>query len=531
MSEAPWWKEAVIYQVYPRSFFDTNGDGEGDLRGISSHLDYVRYLGVDAIWLSPFYSSPNKDGGYDVSNPREVDPRYGNLKDAQDLFNHAHELGLKVLVDIIPNHFSSEHEWFKLALKSPKGSPERSRFHFYEGKDRENPPNNWISLFGGRAWTQVADGQWYLHLFDSSQPDLNWENEDVKKDFEKTLRFWLDLGVDGFRIDVAHGLVKESLLQDHYDPQGLSNALRLDVEMDHEARSALLSTVPYFDRDGVHEIYREWRKLFDSYNREVMAVAEAWVHPPERATRYVRGDELQQVFNFDLLVTPFSDKEIFERIDGTLILMRGVGASPTWALSNHDTPRLVSRIGKEQASALALFIFGLPGSCYVFQGQELGLPDADLDDRDRQDPAFIRTKGAQKGRDGARVPLPWSGSKTPFGFSTGKPWLPIPQEWTELTVEKQTGDERSSLEMYRNAMDSRKHLLNGKEDFTWTITPDGSGVISYRRGMVEIALNTSDLPVRLKTSGRILIASDGQNSLTDGEVVLAPRACVWLDLS
>jgi len=530
MNEVDWWKEAVFYQIYPRSFFDSDGDGEGDLRGITSHLDYVHDLGVDAIWMSPFYRSPNKDGGYDVSDPRDVDPRHGNLSDAKALFVRAHELGLKIIVDIIPNHFSSEHEWFKATLRAAKGSSERSRFHFHDGKDSKTPPNNWISLFGGSAWTQIEDGQWYLHLFDSSQPDLNWENTDVQKDFEKTLRFWLDLGVDGFRIDVAHGLAKENLLQDHYDPQGLSDALRLDVEMDAQERSALLSSVPFFDRDGVHDVYRSWRKVFDSYDREIMAVAEAWVHPPERAVRYIRGDELDQVFNFDLLVTQFDDEELFSCIERTLKLMGDAGASPTWALSNHDAPRLVSRVGAEAARALALFTFGLPGACYVFQGQELGLPDADLDDRDRQDPAFIRTKGVQKGRDGARVPLPWEGHGTPFGFTSGEPWLPIPQAWEELTVEREAGDRTSSLEMYRDVLALRRRLIKDAKGWAWITVPDGSGVISYRRGSVEITLNTSNSPVRLKTSRRVLIASNGQVDVKSGEVEIGARACIWLGI-
>lgn len=530
MNQTPWWKEAVFYQIYPRSFFDTNGDGEGDLRGITNHLGYIRGLGVDAIWMSPFYPSPNKDGGYDVSNPRDVDPRHGNLEDAKTLFIRAHELGLKVIVDIIPNHFSSDHEWFKAALKSSKGSAERSRFHFHEGKDSKNPPNNWISLFGGPAWTQVEDGQWYLHLFDSSQPDLNWENKDVREDFEATLHFWLNLGVDGFRIDVAHGLAKEDLLQDHHDPQGLSDALRLDVEMDSQVRGTLLSTVPFFDRDGVHEIYRSWRKIFDSYGRDIMAVAEAWVHPPERATRYVRPDELQQVFNFDLLVAPFDDKQLFDCIERTLKLIGGVGASPTWALSNHDTPRLVSRVGREAARALALFTFGLPGSSYVYQGQELGLPDAELADSDRQDPAFVRSKGAQKGRDGARVPLPWSGRETLFGFTTGKPWLPIPQEWASFTVEKQTGDPQSSLEMYRTVMALRRQFINDSNDFQWKRRPDGSGVISYRRGSVEVILNTSDLPITLDTLGRLLISSDDIEQSSNAMIQIGAKACIWIGI-
>ena len=256
MKSTPWWKEAVIYQIYPRSFLDSNGDGVGDLPGITSALEYVQKLGVDAIWLSPFYTTPNKDGGYDVADPRGVDPRFGDLEDAKELIERAHELALRVIADIVPNHFSDQHEWFKAALKSERGSPERNRFHFYDAKPDGSPPNNWISLFGGPSWTQVDDGQFYLHLFDSSQPDLNWENPEVNSDFETTLRFWLDLGIDGFRIDVAHGLVKESIHEDHPDPEGLSLALRLDIAMETDVRNALLESVPYFDRQGAHEIYR-----------------------------------------------------------------------------------------------------------------------------------------------------------------------------------------------------------------------------------------------------------------------------------
>lgn len=531
--QRPWWKESVFYQIYPRSFFDSNGDGEGDLRGIASRLDHVSDLGADAIWLSPFYTSPNKDGGYDIANPRDVDPRHGNLDDAKALFARAKELNLKILVDIVPNHFSDAHPWFAEALLSPKGSAARSRFHFYDGKTSSNPPNNWISLFGGSAWTQVADGQWYLHLFDSSQPDLNWENDDVKTDFEKTLHFWLDLGVDGFRIDAAHGMVKENILVDHSDPEGLSSALRLDSEMNAETRGTLLASAPFFDRDGVHIIYREWRKLFDSYSRNVMAVAEAWVHPPERATLYVRPDELQQVFNFDLLVAPFDDADLFACVDRTVKLIGGVGASPTWALSNHDAPRVVSRVGAEQARALALFTFGLPGSCYVFQGQELGLPDAQLADADRQDPAFFRTKGVQKGRDGARVPLPWGGATSPFGFTTGKPWLPIPQEWESLSIAAESGIAESSLELYRRALKIRKKLAPGLASFSWTHTPNGSGLIAFARGNTQVILNTSGVAVdfELLSDGDIILASDYQlqeKPLSVGTVSVQPNSCIWV---
>ena len=285
-----WWRDAVIYQVYPRSFRDSNGDGEGDLQGVIAGLPYLADLGIDAIWLSPFYKSPNKDGGYDVSDPRDVDPRFGTLADAKALIETAHSHGIKFIADIVPNHFSSEHKWFKAALAAPKGSPERARFHFHDGRgpNGDLPPNNWISLFRGPSWTRVADGQWYLHLFDSSQPDLNWDNPDVAADFEKTLRFWLDLGADGFRIDVAHGCVKEEVLVDHRNPDRLIDALRLDfLDITTEERAGLLSDVPFFDREGIHEVYRKWRKIFDSYAGERMSVAEAFVYPSSRAARHL----------------------------------------------------------------------------------------------------------------------------------------------------------------------------------------------------------------------------------------------------
>lgn len=532
MKSEPWWKEAVVYQIYPRSFFDSNGDGEGDLNGITAKLDYIKNLGVDAIWLSPFYTSPNKDGGYDVANPRDVDPRFGNLADAKTLIARAHELKLRVIADIVPNHFSDQHEWFQAALKSGPGSAERNRFHFYEGNPDGTPPNNWISLFGGPAWTQVEDGQFYLHLFDSTQPDLNWENPEVHADFEKTLRFWLDLGIDGFRIDVAHGLVKEDIHKNHPNPQGLSEALRLDFEMDVQERNALLLSVPFFDRQGVHEIYRQWRKLFDSYkDREVMAVAEAWVHPPENATRYVRPDELHQVFNFDLLTAPFDAQSLFGVINRSIQLNSSVGALPTWALSNHDSPRVASRIGDSESRALALFVFALPGSAYVFAGQELGLPDGELQDSDRQDPMFIRTQGETKGRDGARVPLPWSGDTTPFGFTTGKPWLPINQTWQKLTVESEQADPQSSLNFYRETLALRaEHLINAGE-VHWIESPlhgkRSSDLLVFKRGDVTVAMNLSEKPQEVRIEGRVIMLSSGSLDSTNGRILIPAHSSIW----
>ena len=532
MKSAPWWKEATIYQIYPRSFVDSNGDGEGDLVGITANLEYVQQLGVDAIWLSPFYTSPNKDGGYDVADPRDVDPRFGNLADAKKLIDRAHELGLRVIADIVPNHFSDQHHWFQAALKAGRGSAERARFHFYDANPDGTPPNNWISLFGGPSWSQVEDGQYYLHLFDSSQPDLNWENPEVNADFEKTLHFWINLGVDGFRIDVAHGLVKEDVLKNHPDPQGLSNALRLDVAMDAQARNALLLTVPYFDRQGVHEIYRKWRKIFDSYtDRQIMAVAEAWVHPPVNATRYVRADELHQVFNFDLLTAEFDALVLYDVIDRSIKLNATVNALPTWALSNHDSPRVASRIGTEQARALALFVFGLPGSTYIFAGQELGLPDGELEDSDRQDPSFFRTKGKVKGRDGARVPLPWSGESTPFGFTTGKPWLPISQSWQEFTVENENQDPKSSLHLYKNALSLRQMHLTGQGGIEWIESPQhgsqSNALLIYKRGNITVLMNVSDIAQEYDVDGKLLVVSSGVVDPHNGKKVIPARSCAW----
>ena len=533
MRSEPWWKEAVIYQIYPRSFVDSNGDGDGDLPGITSRLEYVQKLGVDAIWLSPFYTSPNKDGGYDVADPRDVDPRFGTLDDSKKLIERAHQLGLRVLADIVPNHFSDQHEWFKAALIAGRGSPERNRFHFYDASPDGTPPNNWVSLFGGPSWTQIEDGQFYLHLFDSSQPDLNWENHEVHADFEKTLRFWIDLGVDGFRIDVAHGLVKEDLHKNHPDPQGLSNALRLDVEMDNDKRNALLVTVPYFDRQGVHEIYRKWRELFDSYGeREIMAVAEAWVHPPVNATRYVRHDELHQVFNFDLLTAPFNAPFLFDVINRSIQLYATVNALPTWALSNHDSPRVASRIGNEESRALALFVFALPGSCYVFAGQELGLPDGELLDSDRQDPSFLRSGGAIKGRDGARVPLPWGGDSTPFGFTSALPWLPMAQSWQEFTIESENLDPQSVLNLYRNAIALRALHLTGSGDIVWLESPfhgmRRDNLLVFKRGAITVAMNLSEKAQEIERSGHVIMLSSGVLEGREYKKLIPPRSSIWI---
>ena len=526
--EDPWWKSAVIYQVYPRSFFDSNGDGEGDLAGITAQIDYLESLGVDALWLSPFYESPNRDGGYDVSNPRKVDPRFGTLDDFKNLVTKCHERNIRVITDLVPNHFSSQHQWFREALASQPGSAARRRFHFYDSGD--NPPNNWISLFGGSVWSKTDDGEHYLHLFDESQPDLNWENPEVTADFEKTLRFWLDLGVDGFRIDVAHGLVKDHLDVDHPNPQELSDALRLDISMDPEHRSKVLSTVPFFNRPQVHDIYRSWRKLFDSYERDIVSVAEVWVHPPAEAAKYVRPDELNQVFNFDLLTTGFDVDALFSSISEAFEILDPVGALPTWALSNHDSPRVSSRLGVAQSQALFIALLALPGSLYIYNGQELSLPDVMIDDAYRQDPVYFRTGGVQKGRDGARVPLPWSSADAHCGFTSGEPWLPIPPEWKNLSIETQNSDITSSLNLYRRAIKARREFFGRESRITWC-NDLAIGLLAYKRGEYLVLLNTSNEVISHSCEGMIVMTSKSEITSNKSVITLPPASACWVKIS
>lgn len=539
-----WWRNAIIYQVYPRSFQDTDGDGEGDLRGVIKRLPYLRWLGVDAIWLSPFYRSPNRDGGYDVSDPRDVDPRFGDLATAKELIEKTHDAGLKIIIDIVPNHFSTDHNWFKEAINSPKNSEARNRFHFYDGRGEfgEIPPNNWNSIFGGSAWTRITnenEGQWYLHLFDSTQADLNWQNHDVRRDFEFTLKFWLDLGVDGFRIDVAHGLAKEEILKDHPDPSGLTRALRLDVtDMPEEERSALLSDVPFFDREGVHEIYRSWRKIFDSYPGERISVAEAWVHPSSRAARYVRSDELHQIFNFDFLIAPWNGEYLKEAIDRTLQEVGAVGAPATWVLSNHDSPRLVTRlgggaIGQRRARAFALLTHALPGGCYIYQGEELGLPDGLIPDAARQDPVYFRTGGKDKGRDGARVPMPWSNNLN-FGFTKGKPWLPMLFHLSE-SVETQMQVKESSLNLYRSSLEIRSvhPALKKSSDQKIVWLETARGVIGFNRtpGLAVYANTTNqEALIKLSQPAKLLLASAADVKIVGSELYLAADSTCWLEM-
>ncbi|MFL6136783.1 MAG: glycoside hydrolase family 13 protein [Frankiaceae bacterium] len=477
----PWWRDAVFYQVYVRSFGDASGDGLGDLAGIRARLPYLRDLGVDAVWLTPFYPSPMADGGYDVADPRGVDPVFGDLAGLDRLVEDAHALGLRLTVDIVPNHSSDRHPWFRAALAAAPGSPERARYIFRDGRGPggQQPPNNWLSVFGGPAWERVPDGQWYLHMFAKEQPDLDWRCPDVVADYDETLRFWLDRGVDGFRIDVAHGLIKDVQLRDNPG----SYRAELFGHGPEEVHS--------WNQPEVHEIYRRWRKLLDSYPGDRMAIGEVWVRHYEDLARYVRPDELHQAFNFRLVRTEWGADAFRSEIAETIDVMGGVGAAPTWVLSNHDIVRHVTRfgggeLGASRARAAILLLLALPGSVYLYQGEELGLPEVtDLPDEVLQDPVWERSGHAQRGRDGCRVPLPWSGDEPPFGFSPPgtRTWLPQPPSWRALTAERQRQGPGSMLSLYREAIGLRRRLPGLREPLRWDEgDPAAPDVVSFVRG-------------------------------------------------
>ena len=508
----------MIYQVYVRSFADSDGDGVGDLPGVRSKLAYLHELGVDALWLNPFYPSPQADAGYDVSDYRDVDPRFGTLADVDALLHEAHGLGLRVIVDLVPNHTSSEHPWFREALRSAPGSVERARYLFRDGRGPagDEPPNDWTSNFGGPAWTRVDEadgtpGQWYLHLFAPEQPDLDWTNDEVRAEFESILRFWFDRGVDGLRIDVAHGLAK--------DPE------MPDIVGRYEVSSPAIEGHPHWDQDEVHGVYRAWRRVADEYPGERAFVGEVWVQSPARLARYVRPGELHTAFTFGFLLASWDADEMRSAVEENITAMAGVGAPPTWVLSNHDVTRHVTRYGggacgTRRARAAALLMLALPGGAYVYQGEELGLPEvADLPDALRQDPTFARTEGAELGRDGCRVPIPWAGSAPPFGFGpSGAAWLPQPADWAAMTVERQQVDPSSVLALYRAALRIRRRLRPASDErLIWVEA--APAVIAFRRPGMDLAcvVNFGDAPV------------DRPTALPDGAAVLLASAPLQAD--
>ena len=503
MSE--WWRSAVLYQIYVRSFADSDGDGVGDLQGIRSRLPYVRELGVDGIWLTPFYPSPGADHGYDVSDYLDVDPRLGTLAVFDSLIADAHELGLRVVVDIVPNHTSSEHPWFRNAIADPT-HPDRARYFFRPGRDG-GPPNGWRSAFGGSAWTlDEHTGEYYLHFFAPEQPDLDWHQESVREDFENVLRFWLDRGVDGFRVDVAHALFKAQDLREMEEPV---------------PRTWHGDWLTALDQPELHDLYRRWREIADAYSGNRMYVGEITLGNPENVARYVRPDELQLAFNFAFLNTAWDADAIRATVDATQSALDAVGAPSTWVFENHDVTRLPTRYGggahgRRRARAATLLLLALPGTAFVYQGQELGLEEVDLDDDLRQDPVFFRTQGGRMGRDGCRVPIPWQTGSPGLGFTTGRPWLPIPEEWEAVSVSAQSGDAGSMLELHRSAIALRPR----EAPFVWLESPPGS--LAFARGELTCVVNLAAAPMSLP-AGELLLASDA--ALHD----LLPRdTAVWV---
>jgi len=516
--ERPWWREAVVYQVYVRSFADANGDGIGDLAGVRARLPYLHELGVDALWFNPWYPSPLADTGYDISDYRSIDPAFGTLAEAEELIAEARALGIRTIVDIVPNHVSNEHPWFREALAAPTGSPERERFWFRPGtgENGEQPPNGWQSIFGGSAWTRTADdGEWYLHLFAPEQPDLNWEHPEVWAEHEDVLRFWFERGVAGVRIDSAALLVK-------------------DRDLSEERPDAGPGEHPFTDRDELHEIYRRWRAIADAYDEPRLLVGEVWLPDADRFARYLRPDELHTAFNFDFLACPWEPAPIRASIQSALAAHAPVDAPATWVLSNHDVTRPVTRYGRadtrfafeskregtptdlvrgtRRARAAALLAMALPGSMYVYQGEELGLPEVENIPSDRrQDPMWRRSGGVDPGRDGCRVPIPWSGSARPYGFSSNEVsrlWLDQPDDWAPLSVEAQTGDPTSMLALYRAGLRVRRDAPWGAgSDLRWL--EFGDEVIAFARGdRFSCIVNFGPQPVELPAGADVLVGSD-----------------------
>lgn len=543
MGENPtWWRDAVVYEIYPRAFADHDGDGIGDLLGVADRAHYLAELGIDAVWLTPFYPSALADGGYDVDDYRDVDPRLGTLEDFDQMVTTLGDHGIRVLVDIVPNHTSNRHPWFVEALAARPRSPARNRYLFRDGTGAEGefPPNDWQSLFGGSAWEPVGDGQWYFHHFAMEQPDLNWHNDEVRADFAATLRFWADRGVSGFRVDAAHGLIKD--LTEPYVPWS-----------DIADWFAVGGEHPLWDRDEVHEVYASWRKVFDDYEPPLFGVAEANVPDPVRRARYASPTGLGQTFNFDMMDADWSAGDFKRAVDSVLDETQQSRSSPTWLLGCHDTPRAASRfglptvpgsqsyevartwlltdgtsppmdrdLGERRARAALMFLLALPGSSYIYQGDELGLHEvADLPREALADPIAYRSGGREKGRDGCRVPIPWTPTGPSYGFGPSSPRVPQPRWFSDYAVARQETDPASTLALFRRAVTLRNSIPR-TDDFIWVETNEPH-VVHFRRAQGwQCLTNFGPGPARIP-EGTLMLSSA---PITDRE--LAGNTTVWL---
>jgi alpha-glucosidase len=522
---ADWWHHAVVYEIYPRAFADADGDGIGDLKGVTSRVPYLAALGVDAVWLTPFYPSALADGGYDVDDYRDVDPRLGTLADFDELVAALHAAGIRVVVDVVPNHSSDRHAWFREALAAPPGSRARQRYVFRDGTGPGGaaPPNDWQSLFGGPAWEPVGDGQWYFHHFAKEQPDLNWHDEEVRADFRMTLRFWADRGVDGFRVDAAHGLVKD--MSEPYVPWA-DIADWYDVGGHH----------PLWDQDEVHEVYASWRKVFDEYDPPLFGVAEAGVPDRSRRARYAAPDGLGQTFNFDTMDADWRADAFRKAVDTGLEHMRLTGSTTTWLLGCHDSVRVATRyglpaepgrrahevaqewlrtdgaappldraLGERRARAAILLLLALPGSTYLYQGDELGLHEVgDLPAGVLEDPIAERSGGRWKGRDGCRVPLPWTPDGPSLGFGPSGSRLPQPDWFADVAASLQDVDPGSTLSLHRAALAFRARQ---EPSMAMSWVPSAPDVLSFGRpGRWRAVTNFGADPVELPP-GTVVLTS------------------------
>jgi alpha-glucosidase len=536
-----WWRQAAIYQIYPRSFADNDGNGIGDLKGVTAKVDYLASLSLDAVWLSPFYPSALADGGYDVDDYRNVDPKLGTLADFDEMLAALHGAGIRVFVDIVPNHSSNLHQWFKDAIAAEPGSSERARYIFRDGRGAsgEIPPTDWPSHFAPSAWTHESTwggkhNQWYMHWFAPEQPDWNWDNPEIEADFLATLKFWADRGVDGFRVDVAHALKKD-----------LSEPLRMRATMEYEAPQTLDGTGILMDRNEVFEVYRSWRKLFNTYDPPRVAVAEANVHP-SRMPLYASEETLGQSFDFRFIDAAFSARTYKDCVSQSLELAKKNNSSTTWTLGNHDQMRYATKlglhpivdrnewllsngqshpvdfeIGTRCSVAGNLFILALPGCTYIYQGDELGIHEvADIPVDQIQDPVYLRNLKQAKGRDGARVPLPWTRGGTNFGFGAGTPHLPQPQWFGDFSVEAESGVAGSPLEIFRKALKLRRELQCA-EEITWHQT-SSEDVLHFSRPNGWNCITNFKAHKYSIPAGEVILAS---SPIVDGKI--SAGTTVW----
>jgi alpha-glucosidase len=528
MQGAEWWRHAVIYQIYPLSFQDANGDGYGDLRGIIDRLDYLAWLGVDAIWLSPIYPSPMADFGYDVSDYTAIAPMFGSLDDFDALVTGAHERGLRVILDFVPNHTSNEHPWF-IESRSSRNNPRRDWYLWRDPAPDGGPPNNWLSVFGGSAWTyDAATGQYYYHAFLREQPDLNWRNPAVRDAMHTAMRFWLDRGVDGFRLDAIWHLIKDDQFRDNppnpdYQPE----------QPPYFTLTPLYST----DRPEIHDLLAELRAVVDRYP-DRLVIGEIYL-PTERLIAYYGRDlkGLHLPFNFLLIKAPWHARNLAALI-GAYEQKLPAGGWPNWVLGNHDKPRIATRAGPDQAPVAAMLLLTLRGTATLYYGDELGMEDVPIPPARVRDPWELNLPGAGHGRDPARTPMQWDAS-TNAGFSPTEPWLPIATDYRERNVERLRDNPRSILQLYRRLIELRRRHAALRNGLYREIAATGDLLAYVRRDATQsflIALNlggtTQELALGAAWRGRIVldVALEREGEVMRGVLPLGPANGVVVQL-